>query len=91
MACKTKMDKCFLPDDLTQVLESVGQGDALVMATPSYLAEMTGPLRAFSGGTRTRERGRGSLLRPSIRGRSLAPALPVAAINPYRNSGGKEG
>ena len=37
MACKTKLDKCALQDDLTQVLESVREGDVLVMATPVYL------------------------------------------------------
>ncbi|MCX5909437.1 MAG: flavodoxin family protein, partial [Deltaproteobacteria bacterium] len=47
MACKTKMDKCILQDDLTQVLESIRESDVLVMATPVYMVEMTSPLRAF--------------------------------------------
>jgi len=34
-------------DDLTPVLESVREADALVMATPVYLREMTSLLRAF--------------------------------------------
>jgi multimeric flavodoxin WrbA len=47
MACKTKMDQCVLKDDLTEVLESVREGDVLAMATPIYLWDVTSPLRAF--------------------------------------------
>ena len=47
MACKTKLDKCALEDDLTQVLESVREGDVLVMATPVYLWDVTSLLRSF--------------------------------------------
>jgi len=47
LECKTKSDKCVAPDDLTPVLESVREADALVMATPVYLREMTSLLRAF--------------------------------------------
>ena len=47
MACKTKSDKCVLQDDLTPVLESVRQGDVLVMASPVYLWDVTSLLRGF--------------------------------------------
>ena len=47
MTCKTKSDKCVLQDDLTAVLESVREGDVLVMATPVYLWDVTSLLRGF--------------------------------------------
>ncbi len=47
LACKRKTEKCVIQDDLTQVLESVREADALVMATPVYLREVTSLLRAF--------------------------------------------
>ena len=47
MGCKTKSDKCVLQDDLTQVLESVREGDVLVMASPVYLWDVSSTLRAF--------------------------------------------
>ena len=47
MGCKTKSEKCVLQDDLTPVLESVREGDVLVMATPVYLWDVTSLLRAF--------------------------------------------
>jgi multimeric flavodoxin WrbA len=47
MGCKTKSDKCVLQDDLTQVLESVREGDVLVMASPVYLWDVSSLLRAF--------------------------------------------
>ena len=47
MACKTKLDKCALQDDLTEALESVRESDVLVMATPVYLWDVTSLLRSF--------------------------------------------
>jgi multimeric flavodoxin WrbA len=47
MACKTKSDKCVLEDDLTPVLESIREGDVLVMASPVYLWDVTSLLRGF--------------------------------------------
>ena len=47
LACKSKSERCVVQDDLTPVLESVREADALVMATPVYLREMTSLLRAF--------------------------------------------
>lgn len=46
-ACKTKLDKCALQDDLMPVLESVRESDVLVMTTPVYLWDVTSLLRAF--------------------------------------------
>ncbi len=45
--CKTKLDRCVLKDDLTEVLESVQQADTLVIATPIYYADVTGQLKCF--------------------------------------------
>ena len=47
MACKTKLEKCALQDDLTEVLESIREGDVLVMATPVYMLDASSLLRAF--------------------------------------------
>jgi multimeric flavodoxin WrbA len=47
LTCKTQTEKCVIRDDLTEVLESVREADALVMATPVYLREITSLLRAF--------------------------------------------
>ncbi len=47
MACKTKSEKCVLQDDLAAVLESVREGDVLIMTTPIYLWDVTSLLRAF--------------------------------------------
>jgi multimeric flavodoxin WrbA len=47
LACKTRSERCVVHDDLTPVLESVREADAMVMATPVYLREMTSLLRAF--------------------------------------------
>ncbi len=47
LGCKTKSERCVVKDDLTPVLESVREAEALVMATPVYLREMTSLLRAF--------------------------------------------
>jgi multimeric flavodoxin WrbA len=47
MACKTKLDRCVLEDDLTQVLEAVRGTDVLVLATPIYFWDVTSQLKAF--------------------------------------------
>ena len=38
MACKTKLDRCVLEDDLAEVLDSIRDADVLVLATPVYLS-----------------------------------------------------
>lgn len=47
MTCKTKLDRCVLKDDLTEVLDAVREADILVMATPIYYGEVTSQLKAF--------------------------------------------
>ena len=47
MTCKTKLDRCVLKDDLTQVLDAIHGADILVMATPVYYGEVSSQLKAF--------------------------------------------
>lgn len=47
MVCKTKLDKCVLKDDLTEVLAAVQDADILVIATPIYYGEVSGQVKAF--------------------------------------------
>jgi multimeric flavodoxin WrbA len=47
MACKTKLDKCILKDDLEAVLDSIRDADVLVLSTPVYFADLTAQLKAF--------------------------------------------
>ncbi|OQX26467.1 MAG: NADPH-dependent FMN reductase [Desulfobacteraceae bacterium IS3] len=47
MTCKTKLDKCVLKDDLTQVLDAVREADIVVMATPTYYGEVSSQMKSF--------------------------------------------
>ncbi len=47
MACKTKLDRCALEDDLTEVLEAVRETDALVLASPVYYWDVSAQMKAF--------------------------------------------
>jgi multimeric flavodoxin WrbA len=47
MACKTKLDRCALEDDLTGVLEAVRESDILVLASPVYYWEVSAQMKAF--------------------------------------------
>jgi len=47
MACKIKLDRCALKDDLTPVLEAVGQCDILVLASPVFYGEVTSQTKGF--------------------------------------------
>jgi len=47
MACKTKLDRCILEDDLSEVLEAVRETDVLVMASPVYFGEVSSQLKSF--------------------------------------------
>ena len=47
MACKTKLDKCVLEDDLTQVLDAVRDADILVLGSPVYFWDVTSQLKGF--------------------------------------------
>ncbi|MHC1728380.1 MAG: flavodoxin family protein [Syntrophobacteraceae bacterium] len=46
MACKTKLEKCALKDDLAEVLEAIQNCDVLVMASPVYFGEVSSQLKA---------------------------------------------
>ena len=47
MLCKTKLDKCALDDNLTEVLDSIRDCDILVMASPTYFGEVSSQLKGF--------------------------------------------
>ena len=47
MVCKTRLDKCVLEDDLTEVLEAVRDTDVLVLASPVYFWDISSQLKAF--------------------------------------------
>ncbi|MGD9973078.1 MAG: flavodoxin family protein [Desulfatirhabdiaceae bacterium] len=47
MTCKSKLDRCVLKDDLTEVLDAIRDADVLVMATPVYYGEVSSQLKAF--------------------------------------------
>ncbi|QEM68817.1 flavodoxin family protein [Geobacter sp. FeAm09] len=46
-ACKTKLDRCALKDDLSEVLAAVSEADALVLASPVYYGDITSQLKGF--------------------------------------------
>lgn len=41
MACKTKLEKCVVQDDLTYVLEDIRTADVVVFSSPVYFGEIT--------------------------------------------------
>ena len=47
MACKTKLDRCVLKDDLEPVLDAAREADLLILATPVYFGEVTGQMKSF--------------------------------------------
>ena len=47
MTCKTKLDKCVLKDDLAEVLDAIREADVLVLATPTYFADVSSQLKTF--------------------------------------------
>lgn len=46
-ACKKESESCILKDDLSEVLETAGDADVLVVATAVYFGEITGQLKLF--------------------------------------------
>jgi len=46
-ACKTKLDRCALRDDLTEVLEAVRETDILVLASPVYFWDISAQMKSF--------------------------------------------
>jgi multimeric flavodoxin WrbA len=47
MACKEKLDRCVLQDDLTDVFESMRSADIIVAATPIYSGYVSGQFKCF--------------------------------------------
>lgn len=47
MACKTKLDRCVLDDDLTEVLDAIRETDVLVLASPVYFWDISSQLKTF--------------------------------------------
>lgn len=47
MACKGKLDRCAVQDDLTRVFESMGTADIIVAATPVYSGYASGQFKCF--------------------------------------------
>jgi len=47
MACKTKLDRCALNDDLTEVLDAIRETDVLVLASPVYFWDISSQLKTF--------------------------------------------
>jgi multimeric flavodoxin WrbA len=45
MACKKKLDRCALEDDLTEVLDAVRETDVLVLASRVYYRDVSGQLK----------------------------------------------
>jgi multimeric flavodoxin WrbA len=46
-ACKIKLDRCVLKDDLSEVLAAVSEADAVVLASPVYFGDITSQLKGF--------------------------------------------
>ncbi|HWR89580.1 MAG TPA: flavodoxin family protein [Dissulfurispiraceae bacterium] len=46
-ACKKKLDRCMLDDDLTQVLDAMREADVIVLTTPIYFGDISGQLKCF--------------------------------------------
>ncbi|MCE5243449.1 MAG: flavodoxin family protein [Desulfobacteraceae bacterium] len=47
LACKKKLDRCALQDDLSPVLDAAAAADVLVLATPVYFGEISTQLKGF--------------------------------------------
>ncbi len=47
MLCKTKLDRCVLEDDLTQVLDAVREADVVVLASPVYFWDVSAQTKGF--------------------------------------------
>ena len=47
MACKNKLDRCALKDDLEPVLDEIRDADVLVLATPVYFGDITAQMKMF--------------------------------------------
>jgi len=48
MMCKTKLDKCVLEDDLSEVLHTVRDADICLMASPVYYGDVSSQLKTYT-------------------------------------------
>lgn len=46
LGCKKGADHCVLKDDLAEALEAVREADILLVATPVYFGQVTGPMKS---------------------------------------------
>ncbi len=44
---QTQLGRCFMQDDLTEVLGQILESDALIMGSPIYFGDVTGAMRSF--------------------------------------------
>jgi multimeric flavodoxin WrbA len=47
MACKTKLDRCILEDDLAEVLDAIREADIVLLASPVYYGDLSSQLKGF--------------------------------------------
>jgi len=47
MACKGKLDRCIIKDDLEEVLDEIRDADVLLLATPVYFGDITAQMKMF--------------------------------------------
>jgi multimeric flavodoxin WrbA len=47
MLCKTKLDRCALEDDLTEVLDAIRETDVVVLASPVYFWDVSSQVKGF--------------------------------------------
>ncbi len=47
MSCQTKLARCVLTDDLTEILDAIREADLLVMATPVYFSDVSSQMKGF--------------------------------------------
>jgi multimeric flavodoxin WrbA len=47
MVCKTKLERCVLEDDLTEVLDAIREAAVLVLSSPVYYWDVSGQLKTF--------------------------------------------
>ncbi len=46
-ACKTKLDRCILKDDLTKVFADIEKADAIMLSAPVYFGDVPGQVKCF--------------------------------------------
>lgn len=46
-ACKTKLKKCIIQDDLTEVLDEMYKADIIIYSSPNYFYDVSGQFKLF--------------------------------------------